>query len=76
MEVQADISRDLLVDKRGQKLTVLCDEHEGPNTIARSAADAPGIDGVVIVEDTHLSLGEFAEVEITASDEHDLWAKK
>lgn len=75
MEVQAEISQDLLIHKRGQKLTVLCDEHEGPNTIARSAADAPEIDGVVIIEETQLPLGEFAEVEITGSDEHDLWAK-
>jgi len=75
METQADISRDLLVDKRGQKMTVLCDEHEGPHTIARSAADAPEIDGVVIIEDTQLPLGEFVDVEITGSDDHDLWAK-
>jgi len=75
MEVQADISRDLLINKRGQKITVLCDTQEGPNTIARSAADAPEIDGVVIIEDTQLSPGEFATVEITGSDEHDLWAK-
>ena len=75
MEVQADISRDLLVDKRGRKMTVLCDGHEGPNTIARSAADAPEIDGVVIIEETQLPLGEFVEVEITGSDDHDLWAK-
>jgi ribosomal protein S12 methylthiotransferase len=75
MDVQADISRDLLTHKHGQQITVLCDEHEGPNSITRSSADAPEIDGVVIVENTHIPLGEFAEVEITGSDEHDLWAK-
>ena len=56
-------------------MTVLCDGHEGPNTIARSAADAPEIDGVVIIEETQLPLGEFVDVEITGSDDHDLWAK-
>ena len=35
MEVQADISRDLLINKRGQQITVLCDKQEGPNVIAR-----------------------------------------
>ena len=73
MEVQSDISRDLLVGKRGQRMTVLCDGHEGKHTIARSSADAPEVDGVVIVENVNIPPGEFVDVVITSSDAHDLW---
>lgn len=74
MEVQADISRDLLQEKVGQTLTVLTDDVEGENTIARGVADSPGIDGVVVLENQQIPPGEFVTVEITAADEHDLWA--
>jgi len=74
MEVQADISRDLLQEKVGQTLTVLTDDVEGENTIARGAADSPGIDGVVVIENQQIPPGEFVTVKITAADEHDLWA--
>ena len=41
--------------------------------IARSAADAPEIDGVVRIEDGGtLHSGSFARVRITAAGEHDL----
>jgi ribosomal protein S12 methylthiotransferase len=44
--------------------------------IARSKADAPDIDGLVFVEAGHgFAVGDFAEVEITASDEHDLYGR-
>ncbi|MGF1548632.1 MAG: 30S ribosomal protein S12 methylthiotransferase RimO [Thiotrichales bacterium] len=74
MELQADISRGKLMDKVGTLITVLTDEIEGANTIARSSADAPEIDGVVIIEGVQFAPGTFVEVEIVASDEHDLWA--
>ncbi|MGV6817140.1 MAG: 30S ribosomal protein S12 methylthiotransferase RimO [Thiotrichales bacterium] len=74
MELQAEISQDLLQEKVGKTITVLVDEHEGEHSIARSSADAPEIDGVVVVENCQLPIGQFAEVEITAADEHDLWA--
>jgi ribosomal protein S12 methylthiotransferase len=75
MEVQADISRDKLQAKIGQRMTVLTDETEGENTIARSPADAPEIDGVVIIENRQIEPGEFIEIEVTAADEHDLWGR-
>ena len=74
MEVQADISRDKLQEKVGRRMTVLTDTTEGEHTIARSAADAPEIDGIVVIEDSQIPPGEFVEVEIVAADEHDLWA--
>ncbi len=75
MEVQADISRDKLQEKVGRRLTVLTDTAEGGHTIARSTADAPEIDGIVVIEDSQLPPGEFVEVDIVAADEHDLWGR-
>ena len=44
--------------------------------IARSAADAPEIDGLVYIEDgAHLPVGEFATVQVIDADEHDLYAE-
>ncbi len=41
-----------------------------------SAADAPEIDGTVIIKNgAHLPIGEFVEVDITGSDTYDLFAK-
>jgi ribosomal protein S12 methylthiotransferase len=43
--------------------------------VARSSSDAPEIDGLVYIEDgQRLNVGDFVEVKITDSDEHDLWA--
>ena len=81
MEVQAEISANKLAAKIGQIMTVLTDDTtEGQTekediTIARSSSDAPEIDGVVYIQGELLESGQFAQVEITHTDEHDLWAK-
>lgn len=77
MQAQAAISIAKLTHKIGTRMTVLVDEITPQGeAIARSAADAPEIDGVVIIEDgTGLTLGQFADVIITDSGEHDLWAQ-
>ncbi len=81
MEVQAEISAKKLAEKIGQTMTVLTDDtSQGETekedlTIARSSSDAPEIDGVVYIQGELLEPGQFAEVEITHADEHDLWAK-
>ncbi|MEW5755206.1 MAG: 30S ribosomal protein S12 methylthiotransferase RimO [Pseudomonadota bacterium] len=76
MELQAAISADKLAGKIGSRMTVLIDEiGEDGAAIARSKADAPEIDGVVLIDDAAgLEVGTFAEVEITHASEHDLWA--
>jgi ribosomal protein S12 methylthiotransferase len=52
---------------------VLIDGVDAEGAIARSAADAPEIDGVVqIAPHASLKQGEFAIVRITAADAHDL----
>ncbi|MEW5942580.1 MAG: 30S ribosomal protein S12 methylthiotransferase RimO [Pseudomonadota bacterium] len=76
MEVQEEISAAKLARKVGKRLTVLVDEVDEEGAIARSQADAPSVDGLVYVDDADgLKAGDFAEVEITGSDEHDLWGR-
>ncbi len=81
MEVQAEISATKLSAKIGQTITVLTDETQQGETekdditIARSSSDAPEIDGLVYIEGELLEAGQFAQVEITHADEHDLWGK-
>ncbi len=76
MTVQEGISTARLTRKIGKRMTVLVDEIQKNKAIARSSADAPEIDGVVYIDNVKtMKLGEFAEVEITGSDAHDLWAK-
>ena len=76
MEVQAEISRAKLAARVGQRLTVLVDEVEGDELIARSYGEAPEIDGVVIIPGAwELDPADFIEVEVTDSGDHDLWAR-
>ncbi|MDQ6618888.1 MAG: 30S ribosomal protein S12 methylthiotransferase RimO [Pseudomonadota bacterium] len=76
MEVQARISAARLTQRIGQSASVLVDAHDDQGrAIARSAADAPEIDGLVRVENGRgLRVGEFAQVRITGASEHDLVA--
>jgi len=75
MQLQAQISARRLAQRVGQTLTVLVDGHEGATAIARSAADAPEIDGTVRIADGHrLRPGEFTRVTIAGASEHDLAA--
>lgn len=76
MAVQAEISRTKLAERIGQRLTVLVDEVGEDEVIARSYADAPEIDGEVIIAGAwELDPGDFIEVEITDAGDHDLWAQ-
>jgi ribosomal protein S12 methylthiotransferase len=76
MEVQAAISREKLARKVGREMEVIVDEAKGRKAIARSAADAPEIDGVVRVRGTPQGTraGDKIRVHITQSDDHDLIA--
>ncbi|BAZ92465.1 2-methylthioadenine synthetase [Thiohalobacter thiocyanaticus] len=75
MEVQGEISAARLQAKIGRELRVLVDEVDQEGAIARSAADAPEIDGLVFVDTTDARPGEFLDVRITDASEHDLWAE-
>jgi ribosomal protein S12 methylthiotransferase len=73
MAAQAEISRTKLAARVGQRLTVLVDEVLEDRVLARSHADAPEIDGSVIIDGAwELSPGDFIEVDVTGSLEHDL----
>jgi len=74
MATQEKISAARLKAKVGRTLDVLVDQLDGDTAIARSASDAPEIDGLVYVGGgKRLKPGEFARVRITRSDQHDLW---
>ncbi len=76
MAVQAQISREKLQAKVGRRYICLVDEVTDEAILARSPADAPEIDGNVIIDpDWDLEPGDFVEVEITAAGDHDLWGE-
>ena len=79
MAVQACISAERLAARVGKREVVLIDEVESDSgeVQARSAADAPEIDGIVRLplEDWDLTPGDLVEVEITGATEHDLDAR-
>jgi ribosomal protein S12 methylthiotransferase len=73
MAVQKRISRRRLKRKVGSVVRVLVDGAGPEGGIGRSGADAPEIDGVVhIAPHPSLQPGVFVNVEIEASDAHDL----
>ncbi len=76
MNHQADISAAKLKARIGREITVLVDEVHGSRATARSAADAPEIDGVVnIAQGRGLKPGDFVKVKVTRADDYDLWGK-
>lgn len=73
MAVQEKISAARLTQKIGRRMTVLVDETDKNQAIARGPADAPEIDGLVYVSNAKQAKpGDFIEVKITGSDAHDL----
>jgi len=75
MQTQARISTRRLANKVGTEIDVLVDSVDGNRAKARSAADAPEIDGIVYLDGARwLKPGQFTKVRVTRSDEHDLFA--
>jgi ribosomal protein S12 methylthiotransferase len=76
MELQQAISMEKLQRKIGRILTVLIDNVNSGTAVARSAADAPEIDGVVTIEGARgLKSGDFCRVRIVRAGAHDLWGR-
>ncbi|MCX7140810.1 MAG: 30S ribosomal protein S12 methylthiotransferase RimO [Proteobacteria bacterium] len=76
MAAQEKISRRRLKRKVGKTLKVLVDAVGKDGATARSAADAPEIDGVVTIADAKkLKPGDWAAVKIERADAHDLWGR-
>ncbi len=77
MRLSTRISATKLRGKIGKTMTVLVDgkDEESDNTIARSSADAPEIDGTVFIDtETDLQPGDFVEVTINDAGQYDLYA--
>lgn len=74
MAVQQEISAQKLQAKIGQLVEVLVDDANPEQIVARSAADAPEIDGNVFVQpDSDIEAGDFIQVKIEDADEYDLY---
>ncbi|MFA7524119.1 MAG: radical SAM protein, partial [Acidithiobacillus sp.] len=75
MAVQEAISRQRLQHRVGQRQRMLVDAvGRGGKITARSASDAPEIDGVVhLGKVAGLQVGDWVEVEINRADAHDLY---
>jgi len=77
MQTQSEISAQRLTRRVGGIEPVVIDNAEGDVAIARSYGDAPEIDGQVIVENPGaVEVGEFIDVKITGSDQHDLFGRR
>jgi ribosomal protein S12 methylthiotransferase len=79
MEKAASISSARLRARIGSEVDVLIDSVDDGSIVARSAAEAPDVDGVIRVKQIKKSgnklppkMGDIARVRITGSDEHDL----
>jgi ribosomal protein S12 methylthiotransferase len=78
MEKQAEISAAKLEAKVGTTQRCLVDALDGELAIARTMYDAPEIDGLVQIQNGFMAgvkPGEFVDVEIMGSDEHDLFGE-
>ncbi|NOY63040.1 MAG: 30S ribosomal protein S12 methylthiotransferase RimO [Gammaproteobacteria bacterium] len=76
MALQASISAAKLEKRIGRREQVLVDEVGEDQFIARSAAEAPDVDGFIVVDsELDVAPGDLVDVEIVDSDEHDLYAR-
>jgi ribosomal protein S12 methylthiotransferase len=74
MAAQQKISTKKLQAKIGQVVEVLVDEANAEQIVARSAADAPEIDGNVFIQpDRDVEAGDFIQAKIDDADEYDLF---
>ncbi|MDG2088004.1 MAG: 30S ribosomal protein S12 methylthiotransferase RimO [Arenicellaceae bacterium] len=76
MEAQAEISTQRLASKVGENIEVLIDQIGDEGSIGRSWADAPEIDGRVLLEDEFdHKPGDRVQAIVEEADTHDLWAR-
>lgn len=73
MELQEQVSAERLQLRIGDEVQVIVDSVEDGNVYARSYAEAPDVDGyVVIPDDATLNPGDVCDVRITGAGMHDL----
>ena len=75
MHIQQNISAELEAEKIGQTLKVIIDRQEGDYYIGRTEFCSPEVDPEVLipVEERRLKIGAFYDVQITDSEEFDLY---
>ncbi len=75
MQVQQEVSTELLAEKIGHVIDVLIDEVDEEGALGRSKWDAPEIDGSVFLNgDAIVKPGDIVKARVMHSDETDLWA--
>ena len=74
MEIQQNISENIMMNKVGKEFTVLIEEFIGDNTyIGRTYMDSPDIDGIIYINSLKdLDIGSFVKVKITDYLEYDV----
>lgn len=77
MILQQDISSEVEADKVGKTMTVIIDRKEGDYYIGRTEFCSPEVDPEVLIHanEKRLRVGSFYQVEITTSEEFDLYGK-
>ncbi|MBS2211348.1 30S ribosomal protein S12 methylthiotransferase RimO [Carboxylicivirga mesophila] len=76
MEIQNGIAKEINQAKIGKTLKVIIDREEGDYFIGRTEYDSPEVDQEVLLhkeENRELQKGEFYNVEITDSEDYDLF---
>ena len=75
MHIQQNISAELEAEKIGQTLKVIIDRQEGDYYVGRTEFCSPEVDPEVLipVEERRLTIGAFYDVQITDSEEFDLY---
>ncbi|MCA8973233.1 MAG: 30S ribosomal protein S12 methylthiotransferase RimO [Planctomycetes bacterium] len=74
MGLQAEVMRGFQQGLVGRTLPVVVDGHdeEGDHVVGRTWADAPEVDGRVLLPPGSAAAGDFVEVEITAASEYEV----
>ena len=76
MGVQQIISSQLNAEKVGLTLKVIIDREDEEFYVGRTEFDSPEVDGEVLIsKDVPLKKGQFVQVQITGSEEFDLYGK-
>lgn len=75
MKLQEKISAEICAEKVGKTFRTIIDRREGDYYIGRTEYDSPEVDCEVLIpaDDNELICGNFYDVEITQSDEYDLY---
>jgi ribosomal protein S12 methylthiotransferase len=74
MELQQNISADIMAERIGKTMKVLVDRTEGDMLVGRTEFDSPEVDGEVFITNypDDLEIGDFCMVDITGSEDYDL----